>query len=153
MVTAAGDTAVMAPLPPPARPTARSRPPTPSAADARRALGRRGEEAAARWYREAGYDIAARNWRCAEGEIDLVVIDPARSVAVICEVKTRSSSAFGSPAEAVTTAKQRRLRRLATRWLAERAGGPSLRSVRFDVVAVMDDKAKGLGLEVVHDAF
>jgi putative endonuclease len=121
--------------------------------EARRDLGRRGEEAAARWYREAGYEIVARNWRCAEGEIDLVVIDRARSQAVICEVKTRSSSAFGSPAEAVTTAKQRRLRRLAVRWLAERTGGSSIRSVRFDVVAVMDDRLEGLELEVVRDAF
>jgi Holliday junction resolvase-like predicted endonuclease len=53
----------------------------------------------------------------------------------------------------VTTAKQRRLRRLAVRWLAQRAGGASIRSVRFDVVAVMDDRLKGLQLEVVHDAF
>jgi putative endonuclease len=143
----------MASLPPPARPSVGSRPPSRSTAEARRDLGRRGEEAAARWYREAGYSIVARNWRCAEGEIDLVVVDPARSEAVIIEVKTRSSSAFGSPAEAVTTAKQRRLRRLAVRWLAQRGGGPSVRSVRFDVVAVMDDRLKGLELEVVRDAF
>jgi putative endonuclease len=101
--------------------------------DPRRALGAAGEAAVARWYERAGYRILDRNWRCREGELDLVV---ARADAVIfCEVKTRSSTAFGSPVEAITATKRRRLRVLAGRWLEEHEVGA--RDVRVDVAAVM----------------
>jgi putative endonuclease len=125
-----------------------------SAADRRRDLGLRGEEAAVGWYVGAGYEVVARNWRCSEGEIDVIAIDPDGSIVAICEVKTRSSTAYGSPQEAVTLAKQRRLRRLAARWLSQhRIHGASMRSVRFDVVAVLEDRSHDLVVEVVHDAF
>ena len=78
----------------------------------RAALGVRGEDAAAAWYRSASYEILDRNWRCAEGEIDLVARSAEGGVLVFCEVKTRSSARFGSPFEAVTPAKQRRVRAL-----------------------------------------
>jgi putative endonuclease len=123
------------------------------ASDRRLELGRRGEEAAAQWYSRAGYEIVDRNWRCSDGEIDLVAVDPG-GVIVFCEVKTRSSTAFGSPEEAVTATKQRRLRRLAARWLSQRrTPGPPLRSVQFDVAAVLGDGVGGLVVDVVHDAF
>src|SRR5580700_1814283 len=125
-----------------------------SGADRRRALGQRGEGAAARWYAGAGYAVVARNWRCSEGEIDLVAVDAAGAVVVFCEVKTRSSSAFGTPEESVTAVKQRRLRRLAARWLSEQGGsGRSMRSVRFDVAAVVSDRSGHLVVDVVLDAF
>ncbi len=127
---------------------------TGSAAERRRDLGLRGEEAAARWYARAGYDVVARNWRCSEGEIDLIAIDPGGAIIAVCEVKTRSSTAFGSPQEAVTQAKQRRLRRLAARWLSQqRTHGAPLRTVRFDVVAVVDDRSQDPVVDVVLDAF
>jgi putative endonuclease len=87
----------------------------------------------------------ARNWRCRDGELDLVV-RRGREL-VFCEVKARSSDRFGLPAEAVTPAKQRRLRLLATRFLAEQA---NLRpaGLRFDVVAVL-----GRRVEVIEAAF
>jgi putative endonuclease len=102
----------------------------------RQRLGARGEDRAADWYRAAGYDVVARNWRCAEGELDLVVERPGELV--FCEVKTRSSDRFGVPAEAVTIAKQRRLRMLAARFLADHVldAGTAGRNIRFDVVAV-----------------
>jgi putative endonuclease len=110
----------------------------------RQALGRRGEDLAAAWYAARGYRVVDRNWRCREGELDLVV--SASGLLVFCEVKTRTSDAFGTPAEAVTRAKQQRLRRLATIWLRERrARAPQL---RFDVAAVM-----GRDVEVIKDAF
>jgi putative endonuclease len=114
----------------------------------RQRLGARGEDRAAAWYRAAGYDVVARNWRCAEGELDLVVGRPGELV--FCEVKTRSSDRFGAPAEAVTIAKQRRLRMLAARFLADHVldaatGG---RNIRFDVVAV-----SGSGVDVIEAAF
>jgi putative endonuclease len=123
------------------------------AADRRRDLGCRGEEAAAQCYARSGYQTVARNWRCPLGEIDLVVVDPRGDV-VFCEVKTRSQTAFGRPEEAVTPSKQRRLRRLAAEWLTHHrgTGGPA-RPVRFDVAAVTVDRSRGLVVELVHDAF
>jgi putative endonuclease len=114
----------------------------------RQRLGARGENRAADWYRAAGYDVIARNWRCPEGELDLVVSLPGELV--FCEVKTRSSDRFGVPAEAVTAAKQRRLRVLAARFLAEhpQVAGPGGGSIRFDVVAVI-----GSTVDVIEAAF
>jgi putative endonuclease len=110
----------------------------------RRALGVQGEDLAAAWYVERGCSILARNWRCREGELDLVVRD-GRSI-VFCEVKSRSSLAFGSPLEAVTASKRRRIRMLAGRWLQEASVRPG--PLRFDVVGVLDGE-----LEVVQGAF
>jgi putative endonuclease len=109
----------------------------------RQALGARGEELTARWYLDRGYEVIDRNWRCRDGEIDLVV--RSGSTVVFCEVKTRSSAAFGSPAEAVTPLKQRRLRRLAGAWLGASA---VTGAVRFDVAAVV-----GSRVEVIEGAF
>ena len=107
----------------------------------------------AEWYTRAGYEVVSRNWRCRDGEIDLVVIDPG-GVLVICEVKTRTSVAFGTPLEAVTTTKQKRLRRLAARWLSDaRTQGVKLRPVRFDVAGVMEGRLGAFRIEVIHDAF
>ena len=121
--------------------------------DRRAVLGARGEDAAARRYLSAGYTVLARNWRCTEGEIDLVARDPTGDVLVFCEVKTRSGGAFGSPFEAVTPQKQRRLRRLAGRWMAT-ACPPGARAdrVRFDVAAV-SARHGSLELDVLEDAF
>ena len=110
----------------------------------RRALGARGEDQVAAWYRSRGYSILDRNWRCREGEIDLVASRGA--TLVICEVKTRSSLAFGSPAEAVGWSKQRRLRRLAARYLRE--SSRRARHVRFDVASVLAGE-----VEVIEAAF
>ena len=74
-----------------------------------------GEEAAAAWYEARGFEMLDRNWRCREGELDLVLAK--RTTIVFCEVKTRRGNAYGAPFEAVTHTKQRRLRVLAARWL------------------------------------
>jgi putative endonuclease len=113
-------------------------------ADGRRALGTRGEDAVASWYEARGYEVVARNWCCREGELDLVV-QHGRCF-VFCEVKTRSSDAFGVPAEAVTRDKQLRLRRLAARWLDD--SPVRAREIRFDVAAVL-----GEDIEVLEGAF
>lgn len=97
------------------------------------AVGRFGEQVAARHLQDAGLRILDRNWRCADGEIDIVAADG--DTLVFCEVKTRSGLAFGDPAEAVVAAKAARLRRLALRWLAEH--GLGWRELRFDVVTVL----------------
>jgi putative endonuclease len=100
---------------------------------ARRELGRFGEAFAARYLVEHGMVVLDRNWRCDAGEIDLVLRDGP--VLVVCEVKTRSSHAFGSPLEGVTERKAARLRRLAARWLAEHRLHPD--HVRIDLVGVL----------------
>ena len=113
-------------------------------ADARRAFGQAGEDRAAAWYRARGYRVLARNWRCRDGEIDLVV-SRGRTL-VFVEVKTRRSDRFGTPAEAVTSRKQRRLRTLAARYVETTGARP--RSLRFDVVSILAGQ-----LEVISAAF
>lgn len=97
-----------------------------------RKLGREGEDAAAAFLEARGYTIVDRNVRSREGEIDIVA---ARDdVVAYIEVKTRSSRAYGLPAEAVTARKAARIRRLAVAHLAGSA--IFARTVRFDVIEV-----------------
>lgn len=107
-------------------------------------LGADGEALAAAWYEAHGYRVLARNWRCREGEIDLIA--HRRRTVVICEVKTRTSDAFGVPAEAVNAAKQRKLRALASSWLDEAPFRPT--EIRFDVASVLAGR-----LEIIEAAF
>jgi len=116
----------------------------------RQVLGAAGEALAARWYEAAGYAVVDRNWRCREGELDLVAA--AAGVVVFCEVKTRRGDRFGAPFEAVTVAKQRRIRGLAARWLAEHPGARVSR-VRFDVASVRVVAAAPPAVDVIEDAF
>jgi putative endonuclease len=119
-------------------------------ADRRRSLGVAGEDAVAAWYSNAGYALLDRNWRCREGELDLVV---ARDRAVVfCEVKTRRGTAFGAPFEAVTLSKQRRIRTLALRWLTEH---PEYRApeLRFDVASVLATPGTAPVIDVLEAAF
>lgn len=112
--------------------------------DPRRAYGAAGEAQAAAWYRQHGYVVVAQNWRCREGELDLVV--QQGRVLVFVEVKARRTDRFGLPAEAVTLTKQRRLRTLATRYLE--TNGVRASSLRFDVVSILAGE-----LEVIEAAF
>jgi len=111
---------------------------------ARRALGAGGEDAVAAWYVDHGYEVVDRNWRCRAGELDLIV--RRGRTFVFCEVKTRTSDAFGAPVEAVTRDKQVRLRHLAARWLEEAPLHPT--DIRFDVASVLAGE-----IEVVEGAF
>jgi putative endonuclease len=97
------------------------------------ALGAYGESVAARHLAERGLVVLDRNWRCDEGELDLVLRDG--DVLVVCEVKTRTSDEHGSPHEAVTAAKLSRLVRLAVRWVEAHDVRPQ--EVRVDLVAVL----------------
>lgn len=112
--------------------------------DPRRVLGTDGEDRAAAWYEAHGYTLVARNWRCRDGELDLVV--RRGSELVFVEVKARTTDRFGIPAEAVTPAKQRRLRGLAARYLHDT--GTRAGALRFDVVAILAGQ-----LEVIEAAF
>jgi putative endonuclease len=96
-------------------------------------LGRHGEDLAARHLVGAGLAVLARNWRCEVGEIDIVARDG--NTLVIVEVKTRRSTAFGTPAEAVTPRKADKLRDLALAWLQRHPGDGG--GLRFDVVSIV----------------
>ena len=116
---------------------------------ARQAVGAYGERQAVRHLMNAGMVVLERNWRCAEGEIDVIARDG--DAVVFCEVKTRTGPAFGTPAEAVVAAKVRRLRRLAARWLETTGVHPA--EVRFDVVSVLTQPRGATRVEHLRDAF
>lgn len=107
-------------------------------------LGAYGEALAARHLVDLGMVLLDRNWHCDQGEIDLVLRD--RGVLVVCEVKTRSSTVYGSPLEAVSEQKAARLRRLAARWLSSHDIHPD--EVRIDLVGVL--VPRGAPAEIDH---
>ena len=110
-------------------------------------LGRRGEEIAATWLEQRGMTVIARNWRCASGEIDVILMEGVTTV--FAEVKTRSSTAFGHPFEAITPVKAGRLRRLAAEWCR---ANPGSEEIRVDVVAVLDAWSSSPTVEHVRGA-
>ncbi len=108
------------------------------------ARGRWGEDLAQRWYAERGYEVLDRNWRCAGGEIDLVV--RTAMTVVFVEVKARASNRFGEASAAVDGRKQQRVRLAGLRWLTTHPEHHG--DLRFDVVAVTGTK-----LEVIEAAY
>jgi putative endonuclease len=129
--------------------------------NAQQALGRYGEEVAARRLEQDGLRILERNWRCSQGELDIVALDG--DTVAVCEVKTRSEQGFQRPEQALDQTRSERLRTLAERWLSERWPGHFARlaeievpgpaplppgGVRIDLVAVV---SRGRGAaEVEH---
>jgi len=97
----------------------------------------------AEWYRRAGFEVVGRNWRCREGELDVIASNG--TTVVFCEVKSRSSSAFADPRLAVDHRKQAKVRRAALRWLDSQRWH---RHLRFDVATVV-----GSDITVIEDAF
>lgn len=124
-------------------------PPAPPGTDGRARLGAMGEDVASRYLQSHGLVVLERNWRCREGEIDLVATDG--DTLVVVEVKTRSGIDYGRPAEAVTRSKLSRIRRLAQLWLAANRVGWV--QVRFDVVAVLACPGEPVEVEHFVDAF
>ncbi len=120
-------------------------PPEGRSGDARRALGRLGEDLAAGHLRRLGYSVLARNVRSRHGEIDLIVFDG--SALAFTEVKTRRSSARAGrrgtdqePLAWLRERQRRRLRRLAVAWLSDEGRGrPTARTIRFDAIGVTVD--------------
>ncbi|HEV3381454.1 MAG TPA: YraN family protein [Trebonia sp.] len=109
-------------------------------------LGREGEQAAVDYLTERGFRILDRNWRCAHGEIDIVAVE--RHSLVVCEVKTRSGTRYGTPLEAVGRAKLSRLRRLAVQWVI--AHGVRFDRIRIDVVGVLYEGSGGSTIEHIR---
>ncbi|MFM7718311.1 MAG: YraN family protein [Actinomycetota bacterium] len=111
--------------------------------------GRSGEQAALDRYLAFGYRLVARNWRCALGELDLVL--ERDGTLVVCEVKARTSATFGGGWEAVGPAKRRTIRRVTEAFLATDRTRASA-SIRFDVASVRL-LARGAEVHVFEDAF
>jgi putative endonuclease len=99
--------------------------------------GKRAEQRAASWYRLRGYRVLAANAWAGGYELDLVVRRGGRLV--FCEVKEKTTGAFGAPADMVDGEKQRRLRQAAGGWLASHPEHGGL-SVSFDVIAVQEGR-------------
>ena len=112
-------------------------------------LGRDGEAIAVRHLEGKGYSIIDRNWRCAQGEIDIVARQNDETVFV--EVKTRSSIAYGHPFEAITTKKLARLRRLAGAWCLTTS--TATRHIRIDVVSVIVGRKHEPTIEHIEAVF
>lgn len=96
-------------------------------------LGKRGEDAAARFLCRRGYDIVERNWTCIAGEADIIARDG--DAVVFVEVKTRSSCEKGFPSEAVDASKRERYERIAALFL-EHFDVTDV-PVRFDVISIV----------------
>ncbi|MEJ3404228.1 YraN family protein [Rathayibacter sp. YIM 133350] len=105
-------------------------------------LGRWGEDLAADYLRQHGYRVLERNWRCRQGEIDVVAEHDGEIVFV--EVKTRSSLAYGHPFEAITLGKLARMRRLALAWCVD--SGRHHR-IRLDAIAIVAPRDTPVSIE------
>jgi putative endonuclease len=98
----------------------------------RQLFGRDGENLAERFLKKKGYVLVERNYRCRDGEVDLIVLD--RKTVVFVEVKTRSDHSFGNPLEAVERRKQQKMIRAAQSFLAQKK--LQNRDARFDVIGI-----------------
>jgi len=111
-------------------------------------LGREGEDAAARLLASRGFEVLERNWRCPQGEVDLVCRQG--DTLVFVEVKTRGQGSLAAGTDAVHGRKRARLVRAAAKYLS--AHGLWERPCRFDVVSVVR-RGQALAVEHLEDAF
>lgn len=111
-------------------------------------LGRHGESLAADYLTAQGMELIGRNWRCPAGEIDLILRDGPHLV--FAEVKTRSSTRYGHPLEAITITKLARMRRVAHSWCIDHG----MRApIRLDAVAVIAPRSGPTTIEHLRDVF
>lgn len=118
----------------------------------RQALGARGEALAVAYLRQHGYAICETNWRCPVGEMDIVAEDD--DCLAFVEVRTRRGSAFGTPEESITPAKQAKLIEVARTYLQAHEGDQQLPGDwRIDVVAVeIDGRGEVKRIELIRNA-
>ena len=113
-------------------------------------FGRAGEDRAAHYLTESGFRVLDRNWRCPQGEIDIVA--ETSGTLVVIEVKTRTSEAFGHPFEAIDRRKAARLWRLAMAWIAAHPDAARGQSLRMDAIALIGPDPRTARLEHLEDA-
>lgn len=109
-------------------------------------FGRLGEQRATDHLLDCGWQILERNWRCKEGEADIIAVDPDAQALVVVEVKTRAGTGYGSPLESITYAKARRLRQLAA--IYARQTKTRLPRLRVDAIGIL--WPRGGGSELIH---
>ncbi len=112
-------------------------------------MGRQGENLAGQYLQKSGYRIIEQNFRVKCGEIDIIAMD--NEYLVFIEVKTRSSTKFGKPAEAVNYYKKQQIIKTAMVYMSQKKMQEV--PVRFDVVAVMMEKGKTPEIELICNAF
>ena len=115
----------------------------------RRATGILGEKLAKDFLKKRGYRILETNYRCPEGEIDIIA--KHKDYLVFIEVRTKTSLEFGSPEESITLTKRERLRAVTSRYRQTHNDLPLL--WRIDVVAVeLDQRGKLSRIELIENA-
>ncbi len=115
----------------------------------RKEVGAQGEKVAAAYLRQRGYSIRETNFRCPQGEIDIVAQD--RDCLVFVEVRTRKSLDFGSPEESITSAKRERLISSALAYRQTHSRLPPL--WRIDLVAIeLEPNGKVSRIELIQNA-
>ncbi len=115
----------------------------------RQATGKLGEKIAAEFLKKNGYEILEKNYRCSDGEIDIIA--KYQNILVFIEVRTRSSRRFGTPEESITPHKKEKLRILAERYYQEHQGLPA--NWRIDVVAIeMGQGGRVKRIEIIENA-
>lgn len=112
-------------------------------------LGRAGEQQAADYLTKRGYRIVDRNWRCPQGELDIVAV-VGRHLSVV-EVKTRRSAAFGHPFDAIDDRKRRRLWQLAYAWRAAHPEVARGRILRVEAVGIVGAVPATVSIEHLED--
>ncbi len=115
----------------------------------RKELGNRGEEVAANFLKKQGYQIIERNYQARMGEVDIVARE-GKSI-VFIEVKTRRSTDFGLPEEALSYDKRRRLTKLALGYLAYHK--IKNKNCRFDVVSILVNEDRVKDVRLIKNAF
>ena len=109
--------------------------------------GLSGEQQAEEYLHARGYETVCRRWRAEDGEIDLIMLADDLTL-VFVEVKTRRTTRFGAPEEAVHAAKQAALRKAGRLWLSQRRENtPYYRGIRFDVVSI---QVRGSDVDLRH---
>jgi len=117
--------------------------------DATKALGARGEDLAVQYLKKKGFKVIERNYHCSAGEIDLIARE--KNTLVFVEIKTRSSSDYGLPQDAVDRFKQKKMIEVARAYMAEHHLTEDILA-RFDVVAIQLTPT-GPDIELIKDAF
>lgn len=115
----------------------------------RKELGDIGEELARKFLKKKGYRIRETNFRCREGEIDIIA--EQKGYLVFIEVRTKTSSSFGSPEESVTTAKKEKLIASALAYMSSHKDLPD--NWRIDFVGIeLNQKGKATRIELIENA-
>ncbi len=106
----------------------------------RQEIGKWGESLACQYLSKNNYEIMKRNFRCCQGEIDIIARDVTKNEFVFVEVKTRSNLRYGNPSDAVTKLKQKYMRQTAKYYIYK--NDLDFQKIRFDMIEVFIQKER-----------